>query len=105
MDHQGAFRDAIFQAVLKDYAGDQMPDLQDSKNLRPLIGLSTVYILAFAQGGIAYVGFEFRCLWEEEHGVGVMTHAGRVIEVEQADAAFSDWSAERDAAGSAEQKR
>jgi|GEM_PF-7134692 len=34
------------------------------------------------------VGYELRCAWDTEHGVGVMTHEDRVVEVGQADTAL-----------------
>ena len=34
------------------------------------------------------VGYELRCAWDTEHGVGVITHEDRVVEVSQADTAL-----------------
>jgi len=31
--------------------------------------------------GSAYIGFGFDCSWEEEHGVGVLLHADRVVSI------------------------
>jgi len=97
VEHQEEIRDAILKSVLRNYDGDQMPDLQDPEELRPLIGLSGVNIFTVAKDGIAYVGFEFRCTWEEEHGLGAMTHAGRVVGVGHADMGILEWIAEQDA--------
>jgi hypothetical protein len=36
---------------------------------------------------------EFGCVWEEEHGAGVMTHIGRVIATGQAHCSFTEWIA------------
>jgi hypothetical protein len=41
--------------------------------------------------GFTPVGFEFGCDWDEEHGFGVLTHAGHVLEWGAADTAFSDY--------------
>ena len=46
---------------------------------------------------IAYIGFELGCVWDEEHGLGVMTHRDRVVDVGGADTAFTEWIAENDA--------
>jgi hypothetical protein len=62
-----------------------------------LIGLSSVHVLSVAKDGIAYIGFEFGCTWDGEHGLGVMTHRDRVIEVGGADTSFLAWIAEQDA--------
>jgi len=31
--------------------------------------------------GIPYVGFEFGCTWDEEHGLGVLMHGTRTVEI------------------------
>lgn len=46
--------------------------------------------------GIAYIGFHFICLWDEEHDFGVMTHKERIVKVGGADTAFLSWIAEED---------
>ena len=112
VDHQGEIRDAILQAVFDRYPEEQeaygytdeeaeelMPDLQSRDQLRTLVSLLSVYILTVAKRGTAYVSFEFRCRWDVEHGLGAMTHAGRVVEVGGADTALLGWIATRDAEG------
>jgi hypothetical protein len=47
--------------------------------------------------GIPYVGFEFACTWDEEHGLGVLMHGTRTVEIGGADTAFLLWLAEVDA--------
>ncbi len=110
-EQQDAVRDAILTALLAEYPAWQslydydydpeaallMPDVADPAQFRTLIGLSTVHVLTPAKDGLAYIGFEFGCTWDEEHGLGAMTHAGRVVEVGQADTAFLEWIAVRDA--------
>jgi hypothetical protein len=64
------------------------PEIARPDQLRPLIGLSIIHVLRDANEGRSYVGFEFGCVWEEEHGLGVMTHGDRVLEVGAADSSF-----------------
>src|SRR5262245_52042680 len=109
LDHEAAIRDAVLRAVLDEYPAmqdsfgydgeeaDLMPDIQNPEQLRSLIGLSKIHVLTVTREALAYVGFEFGCTWDPEHGLGVMTHADRVIEVGGADASFLEWIAERDA--------
>ena len=61
-----------------------------------LIGVGIVHVLAEAKAGHAYVGFEMGCTWDEEHGLGVLTHIGRVVELGQADTAFVGHSVKKD---------
>jgi hypothetical protein len=118
LDHQAEVRDAVLQAIFDAYpamrarypygralAAEEMPPIDRPEQLRALLGLSVVHVLKAAKGGAAYVGFEFGCTWEEEHGLGVMTHRGRVVEIPlmggakvgHADVSFEEWIAEEDA--------
>lgn len=74
-----------------------LPDIREPGELRSMIGLSNVHLLSMSHKGVAYLGLEFGCVWEEEHGLGVMTHQGRVVEVGGADTSFLWWIADRDA--------
>src|SRR5438128_442801 len=39
---------------------------------------------AVGHDGAAHIGFEFGCVWDDEHGAGVRTHRGRAIATGQA---------------------
>jgi len=118
LDHEDEIRDAVLHVIFDAYpamrarypygpalAATEMPLLDRPEQLRALVGLSVVHVLNVAKGGVAYVGFEFGCTWEEEHGLGVMTHLGRIIEVPlmggakvgHADLASEEWIAQEDA--------
>jgi hypothetical protein len=77
------------------YDGDdeELLEVSEPADLRPLVGLSAVHVLDVFRDGAACVGFEFGCVWDEEHGAGVMTHLGRVIARGQATCAFAEWIA------------
>lgn len=77
------------------YDGDdeELLEVSGPDDLRPLIGLSSVHVLDVFHDGEACVGFEFGCVWDGEHGAGVMTHRGRVIATGQADCSFVEWIA------------
>jgi hypothetical protein len=110
-ENQDTVRDAVVAAVFKEYPkirksydfGDDdhqddhyMPVIKGKDELRNLIGLGIVHVLDHAKAGHAYVGFELGCTWDEEHGLGVLTHKGRVVEVGQADTAFDSHAAKKD---------
>lgn len=84
---------------------ERLPDLKGASGLKKLMGLSTVHVLYVESAKSAYIGFEFGCVWEQEHGAGVMTHRNRVVEVGQADASFLEWIAEDDAKKRKRKKR
>lgn len=68
----------------------------DVADLRGHIGLHCVHVHQITDRGPPYVGFEFGCDWEEEHGLGVLMHGTRVVEIGHADTAFLLWIAKAD---------
>ena len=80
----------------EDDAAAALPDLKSPQDLRKLIGLGIVHVLPVAKAGVAYVGFELGCTWDDEHGLGVMLHRDRVIKVGGADTSFLEWVAKGD---------
>jgi hypothetical protein len=81
-------REAFIDAVEDDLA-DLCPEIDRPDELKSLMGLGIVHILRVARDGTAYVGFEFGCVWESEHGLGVMTHQDRVVKIGSAETAFN----------------
>lgn len=69
--------------------GYDVPVIEQPGELKDLIKLHTIHIQSTAKDGIAYLGYEFDCNWEEEHGLGVMMHGSRVIEIGPAEVAFN----------------
>jgi hypothetical protein len=108
-DNAELLRDRVTRAIFEEYPrmretfadffGEdleaRMPELRDPADLKSLIGLSTVHISDVSKDGVAYVGFEFGCEWEEEHGLGVITHKDRIIEVGDSETAFDAWRLRR----------
>ena len=62
-----------------------------------MVGLHEVHVHQLQKEGLPYVGYELGCRWDEEHGLGVLMHGSRVVEVGDAGTAFTLWIAERDA--------
>jgi hypothetical protein len=66
--------------------------------VRDRLGLPSVYIHRTAREGAAYVGLEFACEWDLEHGLGILLHRDRVVGVGAMDMAYPGcWEAEEDA--------
>jgi hypothetical protein len=100
LDNEAAVAAAVARALV-DYCPGNAYDRHDEEllgvsepaDLRPLVGFSAVHVLDVFHDGAACIGFEFGCVWDEEHGAGVMTHLGRVIATGQADCSFVEWIA------------
>lgn len=113
LENELAVAQAVMQAIFDNYpaartkflkgygltSSADVPKISRLSELRPLMGLNSVHVLRVTHEGVAYVGFEFGCTWEEEHGAGVMTHKGRVISVGRAAESFDYWTARNDAEG------
>ncbi|MCT7376903.1 hypothetical protein N5A92_17900 [Chelativorans sp. EGI FJ00035] len=76
---------------------DDFPAISDEQSLKENVGLYAVNVHQLDVGGVPYVGYEFGCEWDEEHGLGVLMHGARVVEVGFADTAFNLWIAQNDA--------
>lgn len=109
LQNQATIRDRMLEALLPEYdswkpmlgynaeeAAQYMPDVQDPKEFSQLMGLGIVHIWKTEKNGVAYVGFEFGCTWDDEHGLGILTHQHRIIEIGQVDTSFATIAAERD---------
>jgi hypothetical protein len=110
LDHDDEIASALLKGLLVEYPKLQleygyegaerdewMPDVLSSDEFRSLIGLHSVHVHPLTKDGLPYFGYEFGCTWDEEHGLGVLMHGLRVVEIGGADTAFMLWVAERDA--------
>ena len=98
---------AVLAAIFKEYPKlrreygassdeERLPEIKRPEELKKLIQPGSLHILDVARGGSAYVGFDFECNWDEEHGLGVMTHGLRIVKIGIADASFDEQVAVRD---------
>ncbi len=110
LDNEQAVTNAILREIFRRYPEEQkaygysrkeaakyMPNLTSADQLRLLIGLGHVHMLNVAKDGLAYIGFQIGCKWDDDHGVGVMTHRDRIVRVGGADTSFLEWIAQEDA--------
>jgi hypothetical protein len=115
-EHGLAIRDSILATVFAEYphfreeyldAFDEesedypeiaagVPAISRPDQLAGLMGLGNVFLLTEARDGVGYVGFEFGCEWESGHGLGVLTHRARIIDLGQAPTAFDGRTAAAD---------
>lgn len=109
LEHQETIKNSILNALLPQYMewreeygyeGEEeeqwMPAITDTATFQRLMGLGQVHLLEQSKEGIAYVGYEFGCEWDPEHGLGILTHRDRVLEIGGADVSFNTWTAEND---------
>jgi len=73
------------------YPPENMPAISSPDELRGLIRPQTVHVMANPKDGFTRIGISFECKWDEEHGLGVSTHKGAVIEVGSGEEAFAEY--------------
>jgi hypothetical protein len=66
-----------------------MPAVATAEELRALIDLRQVHIHQWSKNGIGYVGLQFGCSWDREHGLGVMINRERIVDLGGADVSFA----------------
>jgi hypothetical protein len=105
LDDQAALRDEVLKAIFAKYPalreiygdaveGEAMPAISEPDDLLRLISPNVVYVLANPKDGFCRIGFGFDCKWDEEGGLGVLTHRDGAISVGGADEAFREYFAE-----------
>lgn len=67
---------------------DELKPITSPMEVRGLISLYSVHVHHQHREGMALVGLEFGCVWDEEHGFGVLMHGGKVVDIGAADAAL-----------------
>ena len=88
----GKFYDEMrprYESFLGADFGRLMPVVEGAEALSSLIDLRQVHVHPWGLEGLAYVGLQFGCSWDAEHGFGVQMHRDRVVEIGSADASFA----------------
>ncbi|WP_238364302.1 DUF6985 domain-containing protein [Mesobacterium pallidum] len=81
-----------------DVQGASLPVISGPEALGQVVTLKKIFVHQVSRDGRPYVGYQFECAWDGEHGLGVLMHGQRIVERGGADCAFLLWMAEEDAA-------
>ena len=65
----------------EDPALPRLADLNEDFDFKDYIGPESIQIGTDIKDGSAYVTWRFRCRWDEEHGLDIVTHKERVLEI------------------------
>lgn len=91
-------RSSYLDAYGDEEVDDILPEICSVDELKALIGLYNVNIHQVTKNNVPYVGYEFGCEWDDGHGLGILVHENRIVEIGYTDTAFLLWIAEKDAA-------
>ncbi len=108
IEHGDCVEQATAQAIFKMYpewqsrfdedeVSEFMPDIKTVADLKNLIGVTNINVHQISAAGLPYIGIEFGCKWDNEHGIGVLLHGTRVVDIGGADTAILLWMAKQDA--------
>lgn len=87
-----------WQLQYADYVDpDEMPNIDSTEDLKQLVGFSGVFIHQAAKADTSYTGIQLDCSWDAEHGLGVMMHRSRIVELGGVETALLEWIADSDA--------
>jgi len=66
---------------------DDFPTIEKKNDIKTIIRVDEIYIHPFHKNGISYFGIMGDCLWDEEHGLGMIFHNEKLISFGNADEA------------------
>ena len=112
IDNQADIHDAMLQKLFEEYpamrevalgwfddeeARRVLPEMRVPEQLKEIVGISSINVHTIEQDGKPFIGVELGCTWEVEHGVGILLHGTRPLEIGGADTAILLWIAEKHA--------
>lgn len=84
------FVEYFAECFREEGAGDSLIERVSTPNgIRETLHLNNVVIHNKFLDNCAYVGFGFSCSWEQEHGVGVLFHRDRIVEIGGEDTTYN----------------
>ncbi|MDQ4123500.1 MAG: hypothetical protein M3209_18850 [Acidobacteriota bacterium] len=95
IQNQYAIRDSIIRSLIDkfewlketydwDQDDDFTPETKADFDFKPFIGpVGVSFHDEESRNGISYLEWHFNCAWDEEHGLAVITHQERVIDLDR----------------------
>jgi hypothetical protein len=110
VENQAAVHDAMLERLFEEYptireqalewfgkdeARKILPKIRFPEQLKELVGISFINVHKIEQDGKPFIGVELGCTWEVEHGVGILLHGSKPLEIGGADTAILLWVARK----------
>ena len=67
-----------------------LPEILQPEALRELERVTSINVHPLEQEGQPFIGVELECTWDEEHGLGVLFHGARALELGGADGSIAE---------------
>jgi hypothetical protein len=110
VDNQAAVHDSMLERLFEEYpamreqaldcfgedeARKVLPKIRFPSQLKDMVGISSINVHKIEQDGEPFIGVELGCTWEVEHGVGILLHGSKPLEIGGADTAITLWVAKK----------
>ena len=110
IDNQLSVHDAMLERLFEEYpamreqsadwfneeeAKRVIPEIRFPNQLKDIVSISSINVHQIEQDGRPFIGVELGCTCEIEHGVGILLHGDKPLEVGGADTAILLWLAEK----------
>jgi hypothetical protein len=80
----------------EDDEKDIMPNISTINDFANLIMPKRIHILSVYSDDFPYIGYDFDCTWDDEHGLGIMMLKDKIVKIGGGDISFLNWVAEED---------
>lgn len=77
----------------KDIVDDILPRVDNDEHLLKLVTPLNLNVFEADKDGYSYVGLEFDCTWDDEHGIGILTYKDKIVRHGGAEVSFTEWMA------------
>lgn len=108
-EHSQQLYTSVMEALFKKYpeirkkylpyyekeADKILPGIKSPKQLASLISVTSFFVHCIEKDGKPFIGISFHCSWDREHGLGVLTHGTKILEIGGAETAMTLWMAEK----------
>ncbi|MDO5106147.1 hypothetical protein [Capnocytophaga sp.] len=80
----------------KEQKAEFLPDISDIQGFATLLSPTSIFVFSEYQDDIPYLGISFHCMWDSEHGLGVLICKDRVVAIGSAEMAFDTFAVKKD---------
>ena len=84
-----------FTEYLEEQAEEYLPEVHNPSDLKKILGINSIIIHPISKDSVPFIGIDLGCTWDDEHGVGILLHGQKPLEIGGADTAGLLWIAKK----------
>lgn len=86
----------VYNYYCEIYSNHEVKDVENEADIVSSIMPVGIYIHNIEHEGIPYIGYEFSCKWDEEHGIGIVLYKKEIVSIGEGDTAVLAWLIEEE---------